>query len=221
MFEKWRFERSLKALANSEHAVLRDYASASWPERDCLAADAPYCAVDFELDGLRKDSHLLQVGWAAFEGKAIRLGEARSIDIRSTAELDANAVIIHGIGEQRASEGEPLGEVLGELIRCLSGRILVAHAAGIETAAIQRVCKKLFGAHLPIRSICTLMLERSLRPHLAGGEAYRLWPTRERYGLPDYRAHDALTDALSAAELFQAQLSRLPDDTTLARLESH
>jgi len=34
-----------------------------------------------------------------------------------------------------------------------------------------------------------------------------LAPSRERYRLPRYRAHHALTDALASAELLQAQVA--------------
>ena len=37
--------------------------------------------------------------------------------------------------------------------------------------------------------------------------ALRLGAARERYGLPRYPAHDALTDAIAAAELFLAQVA--------------
>ncbi len=218
MLKRWRFDGRLKSLAGSEHAVLRDYAKADWPRLSLPASEGKYLALDFELDGLRKDAHLLQAGWSPFEGHSIRLADARSVDIRSTADLDAEAVTIHGIGEQRAAKGEPLGAVITELVRALSGRILVAHAAGIERTALQRATRKLFGVHLPIRCVCTLTLERALHPNQVGSEPYRLGSSRTRYGLPDYRAHDALTDALAAAELFQAQLTRLPEDATLGRL---
>lgn len=219
MFAKWRFERALRPLRDSDHAVLRDYAKAEWPERDIRATEAPYLALDFELDGLRKDAHLLQAGWVPFAGQSITLAEARSIDIRSSAQLDDTAVTIHGIGEQRAAQGERLGEAIPELIKVLSGQIMVAHAVTIERTALRMATRKLYGVDLPIRSICTLALERHLKPSLVGAEAYRLATVRQRYGLPDYRAHDALTDAIAAGELFAAQLTRLSVDTTLAGLE--
>ena len=219
MFAKWRFERALRSLQESDHAVLRDYANADWPERDCPATEAHYLALDFELDGLRKDAHLLQAGWVPFADQSIALAGARSIDIRSSAELDDIAVTIHGIGEQRAAKGERLSDVIPQLIEALAGRVLVAHAVTIEHTALRRATRKLYGIDLPIRCICTLALERHLKPNLVGAEAYRLGPVRQRYGLPEYRAHDALTDAIAAAELFYAQLSRLPNDVTLARLE--
>ncbi len=216
---RWRFEQALAALARAELPALRQYAEHGWPAPDCPVSDAPLLALDFELDGLSKGAHLLQAGWVPFSGRRIALAQGVSRDIRSGADLDARAVVIHGIGEQRAARGEAVDTVVTALIEALAGRVMVAHAAGIERSALHGAVKKLFGAHLPLRLICTLTLERRLHPNLAGPEAYRLMSCRKRYGLPEYAAHDALTDALAAAELFQAQLTRLPPGTTLAQLE--
>lgn len=216
---RWRFERALAGLARAEHCALREYAAKPWPAPDCPVSEAPLLALDFELDGLREGSHLLQAGWVPFCGRSIRMAEAVAIDIRSDARLDEKAVTIHGIGEQRAARGEPVAEVIAALIAALGGRIMVAHAAAIERSALQVTARKLFGADLPIRQICTLTIERHLHPDLAAPDAYRLMTCRKRYGLPDYAAHDALTDALAAAELLQAQLTRLADGVTLAQLE--
>jgi len=176
-------------------------------------------ALDFEIDGLTRSAHLLQAGWTVFEGTKLRLDEACAMDIRSYAKLDRTAVTIHGIGEERASQGAPMGEVIDAVVRALAGRIMIAHAAQIESSALHRAVQKLRGANLPLRSICTLALERRLHPNLIGSEAYRLNATRARYGLPEYTAHDALTDAIAAAELFQAQLTRLSPEVTLGELE--
>lgn len=219
MFAKWRFDRALVALKKSEHPVLRNYADADWPDRGGSIEDTRFLALDFELDGLRKDAHLLQAGWVPFSGRSISLAQAHSVDIRSSATLDDTAVTIHGIGEQRAAKGAPIAQVLHELIAALAGRVLVAHAASIEVTALRRATKAIYGTDLPIRSVCTLMLEKHLHHSLVGQQAYRLGPARSRYGLPEYRAHDALTDAIASAELFQAQISRLPSETALSRVE--
>ncbi|MFN3591404.1 MAG: hypothetical protein ACK4TG_04375, partial [Thermaurantiacus sp.] len=134
--------------------------------------------------------------------------------------LEDAAVTTHCIGEQRARRGTPLPEVLAALLADLAGRVLVAHCAAIERRALLRAARNLHGVALPVRSLCTLAMERHLAPNLVGGEAYRLGPSRQRRGLPAYAAHDALTDALAAGELFLAQLLELPADTRLGRLES-
>jgi DNA polymerase-3 subunit epsilon len=224
LIDRWRFDRSRAALSRAADAdpsgALAAYASADWPEADCPAREARFLALDFELDGLRRGAHLLQAGWTAMSAASITLAEAEASDIRSDAALDRRAVTIHGIGEQRAAEGEPLKKVLQRLIHALAGRVMVAHAAQIESTALSDAAKAAFGIRLPIRSICTLRLEQFVHPGLTASEAYRLGPARARHGLPEYGAHDALTDAIAAAELFQAQLSRLPRDITLARLEA-
>ncbi|VVT20956.1 exonuclease domain-containing protein [Erythrobacter sp. EC-HK427] len=220
MFARLRFAHDLRRLGKAEEPVLARYAAAEWPEAGTPVRDAPLLALDFELDGLKRGAHLLQAGWTRFTPRAIPLEHAQVHDIRSNAALDRQAVTIHGIGGQRASEGARLREVIAALIADLAGRVLVAHGASIEVEALQGAAKALYGARLPIRSICTLMLERHLAPNLAGDGAYRLGAARARYGLPAYDAHDALGDAIAAAELLMAQLTRMPRDTTLGRLEA-
>jgi len=220
LFRQWRESRELKALAQCEYPKLSAYGRAQWPDPATPAREAPYLALDFELDGLRKRAHLLQAGWTPFEGTILRLDEAQSLDIRSYAELDRQAVTIHGIGEERAAKGEPILEVIRALLDALAGRIMVAHAAAIEQTALAGAVRSLSGLKLPIRAVCTMTLERRLHPNLIEADAYRLATVRKRYGLPEYEPHDALTDAIAAAEVFEAQLSRMPPNVTLGDIEA-
>ena len=219
-FSRWTFDRELRLLEDAGFPRLETYAAANWPDRGTLAREAPFLALDFELDGLRKGAHLLQAGWTPFEGTTVRLDEACVVDIRSYAELDRQAVTIHGIGGERAVQGEPVVDAIRAVIAALTGRSMVAHAATIERTALRGAIRSLAGVKMPIRSVCTLTLEQRLNPNLGPSDAYRLATTRARYGLPEYQPHDALTDAIAAAELFQAQLSRLPADVPLADLET-
>jgi DNA polymerase-3 subunit epsilon len=219
MLGEWRFKHGLARLSKCEVDVLSIYAAASWPSRSATVRSARFLALDFELDGLRSDTHLLQAGWIPFTADGIDLGGARVFDIQSARRLDDRAVTIHGIGEQRARQGAPLSQVIEALLQALAGRVIVAHGAAIEREALQRAVRKLHGVALPVRSLCTLAMERQLAPNLSGSEAYRLGPCRQRRGLPAYAAHDALTDALAAGELFLAQLAQHPGDMRLGTLE--
>ena len=178
-------------------------------------------ALDFELDGLARGAHVLQAGLVAVSYGGIDLFSARSTDVRSLRQLDDQAVIVHGIGEQRARGGAALLDTVDLFLREFAGKIIVAHGASVERDAIARISKAALGLAIPVRTVCTLALERKLKPNLPGGEAYRLAATRERYNLPAHDQHDALADAIAAAELLLAQLSRMSADTRLGAIESH
>lgn len=219
MLRDWWFARRLSALARHEDPVVRAYATAAWPSRRQPAAGAEFLALDFELDGLGRDAHLLQAGWTCMTAQSVALGTARRMDIRSDRHLNDMAVTVHGIGEQRARRGEELGHVANTLLSALTGRVLVAHGAAIELAALSRMADAVWQARVPFRSVCTMTLERKLHPGLGTADAYRLGQCRARYNLPGLNAHDALDDAIATAELFLAQLAYLPPDTRLATIE--
>ena len=202
----WRFRRRLAALGKSGQELLCAYAGARWPSPDLPLREAALLALD---------AHVLQAGWLAFDTGGIALDGAMSLDIRSARRLDDGAVTVHGIGEERAREGQPLRQVLEPLVSALSGSVLVAHGAAIEVEVIERTTRACYGEALPVRAICTLELERRLHPNLVGSDAYRLAAVRARYNLPAYDQHDALSDALAAAELLLAQARRLPTDVRL------
>lgn len=219
MLRDWWFARMLAPLARHEADALRAYANAAWPARGEAAAQAQFLVLDFELDGLGEAAHLLQAGWVKMDNQSIALGTARRFDIRSDRRLDDKAVTIHGIGEDRAREGEPLSNVARALLPDMNGRVLVAHGAAIEESALGRMAKAVWQVSIPLRTICTMALDRRLHPDLGGSDAYRLARCRARYNLPDFDAHDALGDAIATGELFLAQLAHMPADTRLATLE--
>ena len=87
----------------------------------------------------------------------------------------------------------------------------MAHHARIERTFLDAACTRLYGGTLPnLKFADTLALEkRSLDPagerRFQAGRPAPVGGALERYGLPRYKAHNALTDALAAAELFLAQ----------------
>lgn len=63
-----------------------------------------------------------------------------------------------------------------------------------------------------------MMLQQKIRDDNNERGSIRLWGARERWGLPVYKAHEALTDALACAELYLAQLTELGEETPLKKL---
>lgn len=94
-------------------------------------------------------------------------------------------------------------------------RVLLAHFAQVETSFLAASSRRLFGASVGLQVVDTLEIERRrilrAQPHELAPGQLRLDACRRRRGLPRYRAHSALTDALACAELFLAQCAELEE----------
>lgn len=167
-------------------------------------------AVDLETTGLSPArDQVLAVGWVPVDGARIDLsGGQRHVVLRDDP---GDAVTIHGLTHDDLEEGRPLAEVLAELRRALSGRVLLAHHAPFELAFLDAAFRTVGERPALPPAVCTLDLQRRLlarHGEVRPGDL-RLWSARERHGLPVTTAHDALGDALACAELYLAQTAEL------------
>lgn len=82
------------------------------------------------------------------------------------------------------------------------------HHAQLELGFLNKICQNLYqqGFHLPIVDT-EVLARRQLQRRGASIQsgALRLFNLRKRYHLPEYSAHQALSDAIATAELFLAQ----------------
>ena len=188
---------------------LRRYYEVPFPHSKQDWRRVDYLAIDFETTGLdHKSEELLSVGYAAIRNQSLRLGESHHFLIRPKRSIPEESAVVHGILDDRAARAEPLEEVLPRILRALAGKVLLAHHAPIEYQFLNSVCKRIYGCPFVGPVVDTLELEA--REYLARNRAIkpgelRLAAARERYGLPRYPAHNALTDAIAAGELFLAQ----------------
>jgi DNA polymerase-3 subunit epsilon len=117
-------------------------------------------------------------------------------------------------------------QALTRVLAALRGRVLLSHFTDIEEGFLSAACEAEFGGSMPCARIDTLELQRRIIVGRLHGQAppgtLRLWSARRRYGLPLYRAHDALSDALACAELFLAQVAEMSEQgpVTLKKLAS-
>ena len=87
---------------------------------------------------------------------------------------------------------------------------MLAHHAAVEKGFLNAACQRVYGVGLPVLVVDTQALAKRTfeRRHIAfKGSDLRLHALSESYNLPRYHAHNALSDALAAAELFLAQAS--------------
>ncbi|MEO0579476.1 MAG: exonuclease domain-containing protein [Pseudomonadota bacterium] len=175
------------------------------PEPNARAIDSDFLCVDLETNGLDPTTaSLLSVGSVAIERGRVVLASATHRIVRANADVGISATV-HGLTDTVCAAGESLDDVLGDLLAQLEHRVLVVHYAGLDVALLDRLCRARFGAALNAPVVDTLELgRRALAGRQAGRGELRLGAMRERYGLPAYRQHNSLTDALATAELLLA-----------------
>ncbi len=199
------FEQARQAAAGTP---LEDYYDSALPRPDDMLETTSLVALDFESDGLGTSVQLLEAGWVNIENEALLLNTARQMRIRADNKLKPSAVIIHRITDDAAAEGASEQDVLATLVKSLAGRAIIAHAAAIERDFLNTACLRCFGAPFVGRFICTMQLEQRWFPKVRASDGLRLGKLRAQYGLPSYKAHDGLTDAMACGELFLAQIAR-------------
>ena len=205
---------------------LADFYAGTWQEPTTPPSVLRLLAMDLETTGLDPASdQALSVGFVPVDGPDIVLGGAQRLIIQAGTEVGQSAVL-HHLTDDMIASGMPMVDVLTETLAALKARVLLAHYATIEVQFLSRACEELFGAPLVIPIIDTLTLHHRLLSQgfddEARGDQLRLWNARERYGLPSYSAHEALTDALACAELYLGQVAELSSvkPQTLRSLQS-
>lgn len=186
-------------------APLRAYLESPLVDRKADWDTINYLALDLETTGVTPGrDDILSFGWVCLDGPEIRLETARHRLVRPRRALSEENVAIHHITDDCAASGESLHAVLADFLVALDGRVLIAHYSPTEVRFIDAACRACYaGAFLPA-VIDTLELARRSTPHHLPGKL-RLPALRAAHHLPRYPLHNALSDALAAAELFLAQ----------------
>ncbi|MCV2401707.1 3'-5' exonuclease [Marinomonas sp. C2222] len=181
-------------------------------------AEWDYLVLDIETSGLNpKQDSIVSLGWVCIQDGLIELGSARHI-VLENAPIDEQ-VGIHMITEADVqSQGKRQESVLRYLRQLLRNRVLVMHHAPMELGFLKKIWQQESFSNFSLSWLDTLAIERtkanrSQQPIQEGG--FRLDNCRERYGLPAYAGHDALTDALATAELLLAQVAYQGPDCRL------
>lgn len=202
----WRRRWQLRRV---QPGPLRDYLATPLPNPRQDYREIDFLAIDLETTGLDVQRDLiLSVGYVVVHGKRIDLGSARHRVVRIDRSIPETSAVIHQITDDQAAHGLELGDVLAELLETLGGKVMIAHHAVIECGFLANACRRLWQAGLPVLVVDTQVLARRTferRQIPIKGSDLRLHSLGDRYNLPRYGAHNALSDALAAAELFLAQ----------------
>jgi DNA polymerase-3 subunit epsilon len=179
-----------------------------------------YWALDLETGGLdARADPVLAVGMVPIRDGAIRLGEAWASLVRpdGTAAIDPASIPAHHLvpGDVRAAP--PLEDVLFEVDRRLREGVLLVHQAAIDVRFLKVAYKRARRRYPdpPVVDTVALLLKAAKRARFVDPGAPEIEPdlnlgnARQANGLPPYGQHDAVTDAIAAAELFLVLRKRL------------
>jgi len=208
----WELRRR-RCARTAPDGPLRRYYQVPLPSARSEWQELEYVALDLETTGTDpRTEEIVSFGWVLLRGAAIDLSTATRRVVRTSKAMPERSARIHAITDDEAEAGEPPCSVLESLLDVLAGRVLIAHFAPTECGFVDAACRRCFGGGLLVPTVDTLYLaQRSYGRQRREPERgdLRLAALRERYNLPAYASHDALVDALAAAELFLAQVEEL------------
>ena len=191
---------------------LCDYLAEPFADRSGDYRQARFVALDLETTGLDpRQDEILSIGLVDLQAGRIDLGSAKHYLVTPSRQIPERSAVIHHITDDLACRGQALSEVMPLVLARLAGGVLLGHHVSIEREFLGAACQRLYGAPLLVPLADTESLIRrwlEQRNQSFTGRDLRLHALRTRYGLPRYKAHNALVDALATAELFCAFVAR-------------
>jgi len=171
---------------------------------------AEFCVLDVETTGLdlRRDE-IIAYGVAIVTHARIPCGRVAYGLVRPSRPVSVPALAVHGLRTTDLADAPTMGDVVDELVDLVTVRVLVAHAAWVERAFLNRALRAR-GVRLGRTTLDTAALLRACRlaDRDAGSEP-NLEDAARRLGLPVHTPHHALGDAFTTAQLFLALATRL------------
>ncbi len=193
--------------------AVKENLSAPIPDKNSFFRSLSFLAVDFETTGFEPEtSDILSIGWVEIANMQVDFASQQHFYINNDQSINHETAVINHIVPQMVSHGVSLDEAVVMLLEHSKGKVLVVHGKVIEKRFLDFYAQKNWGLPaLPLPWIDTLSIENWRAQQLKGETApdTRLSSVRKRYNLPQYTAHNALIDSVSAAELLLAQVATM------------
>jgi len=198
---------------HGEPNALQQYLNTPIPAVNADISTLEFLVLDFETTGLDAEhDNILSIGYTIVKDNKVVLKNNTYSVVSQSDQLQHENVSIHKITDSMAQQGNDLKAVLDKLLVDLAGKVLVAHHASIETKFLNAACQRYYDCDLPVRVVDTMVIEkkRLLRRHQTiKTSQLRLFNIRKAAGLPRYKAHNALEDAIATAELLLLQIAHV------------
>lgn len=203
-------QQRLHLLNKVEDGPLKRYLSTPFAVKSLSLQQQPILSLDFETTGLNANSdQLLSIGFVELKQGQIDLSSCYHQVIKTKGQLSKNNVVVHQITDFEKDRGSELKQALDCLLTAMTGKVLLVHFSQIERQFLQQACFDLYGIRPPLLMIDTLAISKRRFDMSDVGydpSKLRLSNLRQSYGLPNFRAHNALNDAIATAELLLAEV---------------
>lgn len=210
----------------ANNPFLKAFYAAGVVSGDTPLSQVPFLAIDIETTGLcpKKDG-IISIGAVPMSLERIRCKDAKHWFVNPRAQVDGTSMVIHGITHSQIEAAPDFKTVIQQMLTLFAGKVLIVHCRSIERSFLDAAFRTRLNEGFEFPVVDTMELEErlhrkkplSLWDKLLGRKqtSIRLAQSRERYGLPNYHPHDALTDSLASAELLQAQIAHHYSPDTL------
>ncbi|ROO89671.1 DNA polymerase-3 subunit epsilon [Actinocorallia herbida] len=162
----------------------------------------PWAAVDVETSGIDRNRHrVLSLAVIVLDADGWPVEEYTTL---LNPGCDPGPVHVHGLTREKLAGAPRFEDVAEHTAELLRGKVMVAHNAQFDHGFLTREFGAL-GMPMPVRhSLCTLRLNRKLRPPTAD---FKLGTLAAHYGVRQEHAHDALDDARVLAGILRGSLA--------------
>ena len=212
----WQAFMQLKGQLSKDSRLQHFYNQGTYPEETPINK-VEFVALDFETTGLdAKKNSIISIGLVHFNLQRIFCRKTKSWYIDPQDNLQEDSIVIHGITHSDLKRAPDLLHILEQLLDELAGKVIVVHYRRIERNFLDSNLRALIKEGIIFPMVDTMQIEADIQQAQSKGlgnwlkgkrtASIRLANSRSRYNLPAYSPHDALTDAIATAELFQAQI---------------
>ncbi len=201
--------------------LLVDFLTHAWPDAGQGFDQAPLLVVDLETTHLDPaKGEIASIGWVSIDNGQVTMKSADYYQIQLKQGVGQSA-IYHQLRDDELSQGLKIIEVLNCFLQAAKGRVLVFHYAQLDMGFLNLLFRRVYGVPVVAPIVDTLLLEKAKYLHnnsMITAGVLRLFSCRQRYGLPDYPAHNALSDAIATAELLIAHVAHRDEKVKLKEL---
>lgn len=170
-----------------------------------------FVVFDTELTGLnQRNDEIISIGAVKIVNLQIELDQAFHQYIRPKNLDHTKSTLVHRITPEQLRTMPTIGEVLPEFIRFCNDSLLVGHYVAMDVNFINKACREELGGTISNPSVDTMRMAQGYKEakfmethgHGNVSTSYNLNDLGEEFGLPLFKPHDALEDALQTAYLF-------------------